>query len=84
MLQIMQIVAYLLGVAFFVIMLKADIRIIRHDLSNLKIRQDALNEAFQQLTTVLSQVAVQSQRLTAIEEDIRELRHGNGYIVKKD
>lgn len=61
-------------------MLKADIRILRHDMANLTVRQDALNEAFQQLTGILTQVAVQDTRIKAIEDDIRELRHGKGYI----
>ena len=79
-LQIIQIAAYLLGVAFFVIMLRADIRILRHDMATLQVRQDALNEAFAGLTSVLTQVAVQDTRIKSIEDDIRELRHGKGYI----
>ena len=78
-----QIAAYLLGAAVFVIMLKADIRILRHDMATMKVRQDALNEAFSQLTNVLTQVAVQDMRIKSIEDDIKELRHGDGWIVPK-
>jgi len=79
-LQIAQIVAYLLGAAFFVMMLRADIRVLRHDMASLTFRQDALSEAFSQLTNILTKVAVQDTRIASIEEDIRELRHGRGFI----
>ena len=82
-LSIAQIVAYLVGAAFFIIMLRADIRILRHDMASLKLRQDAVNETLSQLTTVLTKVAVQDTRITAVEEDMRELRHGDGYVLKK-
>lgn len=82
-LQIAQIIAYILGAAFFVMMLRADIRILRHDMANMKVRQDALNEAFTQLTSVLTQVAVQDARINAIERSVEELRHGDGLIEKR-
>lgn len=80
-LQIAQIAAYILGAAIFVAMLKADIRILRHDMRNLSVRQDALAEGFKSLTDILTKVAVQDQRIKAIEDDVRELRHGRGYIL---
>jgi len=79
-LQIAQVVAYILGAVIFIAMMKADIRIIRHDMKIIQLRQDALNEAFKQLTEVLTRVAVQDNRILRIENDIRELRHGKGYI----
>lgn len=33
--------------------------------------------------TILQTVAVQSQRLTALEQDLRELRHGEGFVRGK-
>lgn len=81
-LQIAQIIAYLLGAAFFVMMLRADIRVLRHDMATMKLRQDALNEQMTMMTSVLTKVAVQDNRISAIEEDIRGLRHGDGYITK--
>jgi hypothetical protein len=35
------------------------------------------------LTKTLAQIAVQNMRLDHIEEDIRDLRHGRGYIIEK-
>ena len=81
-LQIGQLVAYLVVAAIFIAMLKADIKILRHDMKNLSVRQDALNEGFTQLTQILTKMAVQEMRINGIEDDIRELRHGQGFIVK--
>jgi hypothetical protein len=83
-LQISQVVAYIVGAVVFILMMRADIRVLRHDMASMKIRQDALNDAFSQLTTILTKVAVQDTRINAIEEDVRELRHGDGYIVKRE
>jgi hypothetical protein len=83
-LQIAQVAAYVVGAAIFVLMLRADIRVLRHDMASMKLRQDALNEAFTSLTTILTQVAVQDNRINRIESDVSELRHGDGYIIKRD
>lgn len=78
--NIIQIVAFLgAGLAMFFAM-RADIRVIRHDLGNLKQRQNDLNEAFTQLGKILTQVAVQDQRIVAIEKTVDELRHGQGFV----
>ena len=60
--------------------LRADVRVMRHDMSNLKERQEALSEAFKQLGNILTQVAVQDQRLVQMKNEIDELRHGRGFI----
>lgn len=67
--------------------LRADVRVMRHDMNNLKERQEALGEAFNQLGSILSKVAVQDERLIEqgrrlerIEGTIDELRHGKGFI----
>lgn len=83
-LQISQVVAYLVGAAIFILMMRADIRVLRHDMASMRVRQDALNEAFSQLTTILTTVAVQDTRINRIETDINELRHGNGYIIHRE
>lgn len=80
-LQIVQVIMYLVGVVYFVAMIKADIRVVRHDMAALKSRQDILNDAFMQLTTILTKVAVQDQRIAGIEEDIREIKHGKGFVT---
>lgn len=79
-LQIAQIVAYIVTAAVFVIMIKADIKIVKHDLNIMRVRQDSFSESVKQLTLILTSVAVQDNRINAIEEDIRELRHGKGFV----
>ena len=64
--------------AFFAV--RTDVRVIRHDVGNLKQRQDDLNEAFTQLGTILTRVAVQDERLVSIERRVDELRHGQGFV----
>ena len=61
--------------------LKGDIRVIRHDMRHMEQRQEALGEAFTQLGTVLQQVAVQDTRINRIEEDIKEMKHGQGFVT---
>lgn len=60
--------------------LRADVRIIKHDIGNMKQRQDDLSEAFTQLGNILTKVAVQDERLNQMSKTIDELRHGQGYV----
>jgi hypothetical protein len=60
--------------------LRADVRIVKHDMSNIKERQTILNEAFTQLGTVLTKVAVQDERMNAMAKQIEEMRHGQGFV----
>lgn len=53
---------------------------LKDDVDHLEKRQDALNDAFNQLGKILTQVAVQDNRLNMMEKNIDELRHGRGYI----
>lgn len=78
--NILQVIAFIgAGLAMFFAM-RADIRVIRHDLSNIKERQNILNEAFTQLGNILTKVAVQDERLNAMAKDIDEMRHGQGFV----
>lgn len=79
--QIATLVAYLGGAILFVVMIKADIRVVKHDMRTLAQRQDILGEAFKQQGDILKSVAVQDTRLDRIEEDIREIRHGEGFVL---
>jgi len=78
--SLLQIGAFLIaGIgAFFA--LRTDIRILRHDMKNIQQEQIAFSENMQQLTTVLSTLAVQGSRLDRAEEMIKELRHGQGFV----
>ncbi len=60
--------------------MKSDIRVIRHDMKTLEQRQAVLHEAFTQLGTLLTTVAVQKTELEHVREDIREMKHGRGFV----
>lgn len=60
---------------------------IRNDISSLKVsiehikeNQKSLQEAFSQLGSILTKVAVQDTRLSMIEKKLDELSHGQGYV----
>lgn len=60
--------------------MKGDITIVKHDIHYLQESHKALTEAFTQLGKVLTQVAVQDQRITMFEKRLDELSHGKGFI----
>jgi len=45
-----------------------------------KQRQETLGEAFTKLGTILTQVAVQKTELEHMRDDIREMKHGRGFV----
>lgn len=64
--------------------MKGDIVIVKHDIHYLQESHKALTEAFASLGKVLTQVAVQDNRLNMIERRIDELAHGEGYVGKRE
>lgn len=78
--NLLQMLAMLGGGMWIFFQLRADVRVLKHDVGNVRERQNILNEAFTQLGSVLTKVAVQDERLNAIAQDINELRHGQGFI----
>lgn len=78
--NLLQIIVIVGGGLWVFFTLRADVRVMRHDMNNLKERQQSLNDAFATLGEILKQVAVQDQRLIAIEKTVDELRHGQGFI----
>lgn len=64
-----------------IVRIMGDIRVLRHDLGNLKTAVDLQAGTLSAQGAALSTIAVQSQRLANVEEDIRELRHGRGFVT---
>lgn len=60
--------------------MKGDITVVKHDIHYLQDSQRALTEAFAQLGKVLTQVAVQDQRIYMMEKRVDEMAHGKGLI----
>lgn len=63
--------------------MKGDIGIVKHDIHYLQESHRSLTEAFNQLGKVLTQVAVQDQRLNMMEKRVDELAHGDGIVLKR-
>jgi len=61
--------------------MKGDISIVKHDIHYLQESHRALTEAFAQLGKVLTQVAVQDQRINMLEKRVDEMAHGKGLVV---
>lgn len=64
----------------FIWSMKGDINIVKNDINYLQDSQKALAEAFNQLGTILTSVAVQDARITMVEKRVDELAHGHGYV----
>lgn len=72
---IIEVVTILAGGLFFLYGMKS-----RIDLMSVELI--ALKAAIAKLSDILTKLAVQDQRLLNIENDIQEMRHGIGFIVK--
>lgn len=77
-LTVLSIIGGALGMFFGV---KADVNVVKHDLSALNEKVSVLTMAFSGLSDVLTKVAVQDNRLNRLEDDFRELRHGEGMVI---
>lgn len=78
--NLLQVFAFLVvGVgAFFA--LRADIRILRHDLKGVQQQQETLGETMVHVSATLTTVAVQDERITQLSKTVDEMRHGQGFV----
>jgi hypothetical protein len=60
--------------------MKGDIMIVKHDIHYLQESHKSLTEAFRQLGKVLTQVAIQDNRINNMEKRLDELAHGKGIV----
>lgn len=60
--------------------MRADIGLLRVSIQSLEEKQHMLHSAFERLSAILTQVAVQDTRISMVEKSVDELRHGEGYI----
>lgn len=60
--------------------MKGDILIVKNDLHYLQESHKTLTEAFRQLGKVLTQVAVQDERINSMQKQVDELAHGKGFV----
>lgn len=78
--NILTIISVIGSVSGFIWAMKADIGVVKRDIEYLQQSQKSLTEAFNQLGKILTQVAVQDQRMNMLEKRVDELSHGKGYV----
>lgn len=81
--NILTIISVVGSVMTFIWTMRGDINIVKHDIQYLQESHKSLTEAFNQLGKILTQVAVQDQRLNMIEKRVDELSHGHGFVSEK-
>lgn len=77
---IAQVASILAGVLSFAFYIRTELFSLKTDISMIKDQQKTLMESLRQLSTILTQIAVQDARINMIEKDIDELRHRKGFI----
>jgi hypothetical protein len=68
------------GAIGFFLALRNDIISLRGDISHIRESQKSLQDAFSQLNSILTKVAVQDVRLNMIDKKLDELSHGMGFV----
>lgn len=79
--NILTILSVIGSVITLVYSMKNDISILKRDIDYLQDSHKALTEAFNQLGRVLTQVAVQDQRINMLEKRVDEIAHGKGFVT---
>lgn len=79
--QLGQLVAYITSAILFVIMMKADMKIIAHDIKSLKEQHKTINDSILAMSNTLATMSTQDIRLLHLEEDVRGLKRGDGFIL---
>ena len=78
--NILEILTIAGGGAVFFMGMGSDIRVVKSDMKHLKETVSTLSSAFDKLGSVLTQVAVQGERLNSMEKRMDELAHGRGFV----
>lgn len=78
--QIAQIGGMIVLATLFVVMIKSDVKVLKVQMDSITDNLKVLNNSFTKLSEVLSEAARQDVRITRCEEDIREMRHGRGFV----
>lgn len=75
-----QVVAYLIIAVIFVAAIRSDVKILRIQMDAIKENLKLLNDSMTKVGDCLRMIAVQDTRLTHIEDDIRDMKHGRGFV----
>lgn len=77
---ILQIVAFGITVTVFIVSIKGNVSNMKDDITDIKTELKALREVLTTQATQTVRLDNQGKRLDRLEEDIRELRHGEGFV----
>ncbi len=78
-----QTIALIFGIVGWGIHLNRDLAAIKADVSNLQSSNKNFSQSLVQLGNILTQVAVQDNRLLNMEKRVDEMAHGRGFILKE-
>ena len=56
--------------------------VMKRTIKDIEGQVESMKQQMKNLADVLTKIAVQDNRIKNLEEDVRELRHGQGWIVK--
>lgn len=79
--QLGQLAFYIVSGLYFIITLKGDIRVVNTTIEMLEKRGDSHSAKLNILTEAFTKLAVQDNRLKNIEDDIKDLKHGKGFVT---
>ena len=79
-LQLAQIIGYAIVATVFVMKITARVEVVKIQMSSLDNQLSMLNTSFARMGDILTRVAVQDTKIASFENDLRELRHGRGFI----
>lgn len=80
---IAQTIALIGGLIGWGLHLNKDLATIKADISNLQVSNKNFSQAITQLGHVLTQIAVQDNRIVNLDRRLDELAHGKGFILKE-
>ncbi len=63
-------------------LLHSDFSGVKNDVTDMKLEIKKVNEVLINLADIRGEIRVLSTRVTANESDLRELRHGHGFVVQ--
>jgi DNA polymerase II small subunit/DNA polymerase delta subunit B len=81
--QIGQIIGMIVLATIFVVMIKSDVKVLKVQMGAISDNLKILNDSFSKLSDILSRSAVQDTRIARLEEDVREMRRGRGFIQQE-
>lgn len=81
--NIVQMIVMTATVASIFYAMRWEVRLLSHDVKAIEKRLESLAESFKQLGMILTQMAVQENRLNMIERSIENIKDGHGYAKKQ-